>query len=297
MTKVLVVGATGLVGSRLIEACRKQGKDVRALVRAARLADKVKIDPLRNLGAHIYEGSLEDFDSLLKACEGVDVVISAVGGAQIMQQTSLIKAAQQTSIQRFIPSDYGLNPKNADKGSCPMFDQKAIIHQSVKDSGLSYTFVHSNGFFEYWIYGLGQLGLSSPAEQVQVYGDGTAKAAVVSLSDFAKVTAATVDDPRTKNKDLHITANVVSQEELIRLWEEISGKRVKRMPVSLEDLERIIATSNTPAAFLTMIYTQLIRSVWIRGESVKRPKDALEATELYPHIQFATVKQALSQFV
>jgi uncharacterized protein YbjT (DUF2867 family) len=297
MTKVLVAGATGLVGSNLVKACKEQGKEVRALVRPSALADSAKMAPLRSSGAVICVGSLEDFPSLVKACAGMEAVISAVGAAQIAQQTELIKAAKQTSIKRFIPSDYGLDPKVAGKGSCVLFDQKALIHQAVKESGLNYTFVHANGLFEYWAYSLGQLGLPSPPEEVQLYAQGTVKAALVSVSDVAKVTATTVDDPRTQNKELFITANILSQEELIRLWEEISGKRVKRIPVSFEDLEQIIAASTTPATFMNLIIAQLVRSVWVRGDAIKRREGVLDAAELYTDIQFTSVKEALSQLV
>ena len=297
MTKVLIVGATGLVGSNLVKACKEQGKEVRALVRSATLANSAKMNLLRASAAVICEGALEDFGSLVRACEGVEAVISAVGAAQIVQQTELIKAAKQTSVKRFIPSDYGLDPKVAGEGSCLLFDLKAQIHRAIKEAGLNYTFVHAPGFFEYWAYSLGQVGLTSPPEEVQLYGEGTVKAALASVSDIAKVTAAAVDDPRTQNKELHITANIFSQEELIRLWEQISGKRVKRIPVRLADLERIIASSTTPDTLMNLILAQLARSVWIRGDVVKRPTGALEATELYADMRFSSVKEALAQLV
>lgn len=296
MTKVLVAGATGLVGSNLIKACKEQGKEVSALVRPTSLADSAKMDLLRASGAVLCEGSLEDFSSLVKACQGVDAVISAVGGAQVAQQTALIEAATEVGVQRFIPSDYGIDPKVAGEGSCLLFDQKARIHQAVKHSGLPYTFVHSNGFFEYWVHSLGQVGLSAPPEEVQLYGDGTVKAALASVSDVARVTAATVDDPRTENKELFFMVNAHSQEELIQVWEEMTGKDVKRIPVSLEDLEGIIAASTTPDTFMNLILAQLVRSVWIRGDAAELPEGVLEVSVLYPEFKFMGVREALTYF-
>jgi uncharacterized protein YbjT (DUF2867 family) len=295
MTKVLVAGATGLVGSSLVKAFRERGKEVRALVRPGSFRDKAKIDPLRASGATLYEGSLEDFDSLVKACHGVEVVISAVGGAQIAQQGELIKAAKEASIARFIPSDFGIDPKVAGKGACLLFDQKALIHQAVKESGLNYTFVHANGLFEYWVHSLGQVGLAAPSQEVQFYGDGTVKAALVRVSDVAKVTALTVDDPLTRNKEITFTANVFSQGELIRLWEDITGQVVQRITVSLEALEEVIAASTTPDTFMNLIIAQLVRSVWFRGDAIKRCEGVLEATTLYPDIVFTSVREALTQ--
>ena len=98
MTKVLIVGATGLVGSNLVKACKEQNKEVRALVRTESIANPEKIDPLKTAGVEIVEGSLEDYSSLVKACEGMDVVISAVGFEQLAQQVELIKVATETNI-------------------------------------------------------------------------------------------------------------------------------------------------------------------------------------------------------
>lgn len=295
MTNVLIVEATGLVGSSLVKAFKEQGEEVRALVHPGSSRNKAKIDPLRTSGATLFEGSLEDFGSLLHACQGVDAVISAVGGAQIARQNALIKAAKQASIARFIPSDFGIDPKVAGEGACLLFDQKALIHQAVKESGLNYTVVNANGFFEYGVHSLGQVGLAAPPQQVQLFGDGNVKAALVSVSDAAKVTAITLDHPRTRNKEITFSANVVSQEELIQLWEGITGQVVQRNAVSLEKVEKIIAASTTPDAFMNLIIGQLVRSVWFRGDAIKRYEGVLEATALYPYIKFTSVRVALTQ--
>ena len=51
---ILVVGATGLVGSEICGQLAARGKQVRALVRAT--ADPAKVDRLRALGAEITVG-------------------------------------------------------------------------------------------------------------------------------------------------------------------------------------------------------------------------------------------------
>ena len=295
MKTVLLVGATGNLGSKLLRACRELGREVRALVRTESLADRAKTDPLLAAGAVVCEGSLEDSDSLLRACDGVDAVISAVGGGQIAGQTALIEAAVVTGVQRFIPSDFGIDPKIAGAGSCLLFDQKAAIHQAVQDAGLPYTFVHANGFFEYWVYSLGEVGLFAPPAEVRLYGEGRVKAALASVADVARVTAAAVDDPRTENRELFLMANVHSQEKLIRTWEEVSGRHVRRVPVSLEDVEATIAACTTPDAVMALILAQLVRSVWFRGDASELPEGALEASALYPGIELTSVREALTE--
>ena len=53
--KILVTGATGNTGSALVAALRGKGVDVRALVR-----DEAKAQPLKDQGAEIYVGNLDN---------------------------------------------------------------------------------------------------------------------------------------------------------------------------------------------------------------------------------------------
>lgn len=67
--KVLVTGATGLLGSHIVERLVLQGFQVRALARMTS-----NLDHLRTTGAKIVFGDIEDRSSLPAALEGVEVV-------------------------------------------------------------------------------------------------------------------------------------------------------------------------------------------------------------------------------
>lgn len=60
--------------------------------------------------------------------------------------------------------------------------------------------------------------------------------------DIAAYTAKAVADPRTLNKRLIIqpAKNVLTQTELVNLWESISGQQVSRQYMSAEDLQGAI---------------------------------------------------------
>ncbi len=68
--RVLVTGATGFVGSHLVEALTAGGFAVRALVRATS-----DVRRLRELGVEQVVGSLEDPASLARAVNGADTVL------------------------------------------------------------------------------------------------------------------------------------------------------------------------------------------------------------------------------
>jgi uncharacterized protein YbjT (DUF2867 family) len=197
--------------------------------------------------------------------------------------------------------DYGLDPAAAGPRSCVLFDGKSAIHKSIKESAIPYTFVHANGFFSYWVFTLGDLTkLGSgklPTAEVNVYGEGNIKGSFVSLPDIAAVTVRALNDSKMQNKEVRIIANAMTQNELIDLWQKKSGQSVKKVTVSAADMEKTIATSTLPEQGMMLVLTQLHRSMWIRGDGVKRPGSALDATDLYPDIKLQTVEQGLAQLL
>ncbi len=284
MKNILIAGATGHLGPFLVKELIDQGKNVYALIRPESMSNPEKINPLKAQGAHLVEGDINDQASLDKACQNMDVVISALGGGQLMQQTNLLDAALKAGVKRFIPSEFGVDPHVSGPGVCDLFDAKTAIQNMIKQSGIDYTMIYTNGFMEFWGSGLGQLGNNPSGGEVQIFGDGNVKASMVSLPDIARFTAAIIDDPGMANKEVRITANEMTQEELIQTWENLSGAAIKRNPVAAGDLQQVIDNSTAPEAMMTRIFTQLHKSVWINGDTVHPRAETVEATQAYPHI-------------
>jgi uncharacterized protein YbjT (DUF2867 family) len=299
MAKTLIVGATGHLGQEMVKACAAAGNAIHALVRPETKKDAKKMKGLAAAKATLHEGDLKRYDSLLAACKAVDTVVSTIGGMQIGDELSLIKAVKEAGVKRFIPSDYGLDPAATGPNSCVLFDAKAMMHQAIKQASIPYTFVHANGFFSYWVRTLGDLTKlmddTLPPAAANVYGDGNVKGSFASIADIATVTARALNDLKMQNKEVRIIANTLTQNELVDLWQKQSGRTVKKTRVSGEDLEKIIASSTAPEQGMMLVLAQLHRSVWIRGDAVKRAGAAQDATKLYPDITLQTVEQAFRQ--
>ena len=67
---VLVTGATGRIGSRLVPRLLDHGETVRVLAR-----DRVRAEPLADRGAEVVEGDLRHDGPLERALEGVDGIV------------------------------------------------------------------------------------------------------------------------------------------------------------------------------------------------------------------------------
>jgi uncharacterized protein YbjT (DUF2867 family) len=63
---ILVVGATGLLGTRICERLKAEGQLVRALIRRTSNLDKV--NALRLLGCELATGDLKDPPQIQAAC-------------------------------------------------------------------------------------------------------------------------------------------------------------------------------------------------------------------------------------
>jgi nucleoside-diphosphate-sugar epimerase len=84
--KVLVTGASGFLGSHIAEQLKKEGHEVRALVRKSS-----KTDFLQRLGVELAYGSVEEADKVAEAVKGVDAIIHSAG---------LVKARSRAEFRR-----------------------------------------------------------------------------------------------------------------------------------------------------------------------------------------------------
>jgi len=99
MTKILVTGATGNVGSRVVNVLRERGMQVRAFVRdpgkaAAMLGDDVDL----------AVGDFGDPASIRAALDGVSGVFLACGNQprQVEYETRVIDLAQEAGVRRIV---------------------------------------------------------------------------------------------------------------------------------------------------------------------------------------------------
>ncbi len=105
--KILVTGATGFLGSRLVSALAGQGHTVRALSRGSGLENQ-----LQKTNVEIVRGDLKDLESLREAIDGIDMVCHAAAAMSGPWQEHLettvqgtewmLKIAQEAGVKRFV---------------------------------------------------------------------------------------------------------------------------------------------------------------------------------------------------
>ncbi len=85
--RALVTGATGFVGSHLVEALRRRGDEVTVLARSAK-----KAEALASLGMRVIAGDLHDQPALRCAVEGQDVVFHVAGTVAARNEAEFLRA-------------------------------------------------------------------------------------------------------------------------------------------------------------------------------------------------------------
>ncbi|KAL5221692.1 hypothetical protein ABZP36_026405 [Zizania latifolia] len=305
--RILVVGGTGYIGKHVVAASARLGHPTTALVRdlAPSVPAKAQLlQSFRDAGVTLLQGDLYDHASLVRAVGGADVVISAVGARQIADQTKLIAAIKEAggNVRRFVPSEFGLDVgrSGAVEPAKSIFDKKVTIRHAVEAEGIPYTPVVANYFAGYALPTIGQmLPLAPPVESVVILGDGRTKVVFMEEGDIGTYTVLAAADPRAENKALYIrpAANALSHEELVALWEKKSGKTLKRVYVPEDDLLNKIHEAVMPMNIVLAIAHAAFIKGYASNDVELDPASAVEATELYPDVQFTTVDDYLNRLL
>ena len=130
MTTVLVTGATGNVGSRVIQELRGRGVPLRAFVRDADRASAL-LGPEVDLAV----GDFAEPASIRAALDGVDVLFLACGNLppQVEYERNVIDAAARAGVRRLVK----LSALGARLGSpVDFWDWHARIEQHLRASGI-----------------------------------------------------------------------------------------------------------------------------------------------------------------
>ena len=229
---VLVVGATGLLGSEICKQLRQDERSVRALVRPS--ASPEKVDRLSGMGVKLIEGDLKEPSSLKDACRGVEAVISTASSTLSRQagdsiqtvdrdgQLALIDTAHQSGADHFVFVSF-----RHDRGvAYPLAEAKRAAEQRLKESGMAYTILQASYFMEVWLGPA--LGFDPLGGQVRIYGDGRNKLSWIALQDVARFAVRALREPRMKSRTIEIGGpEALSPLDVVHSFEAAGGPEIR----------------------------------------------------------------------
>ncbi|KAJ7490674.1 hypothetical protein FB451DRAFT_1513475, partial [Mycena latifolia] len=162
---VSVFGATGLQGSAVMEALLKDGTFTpRAISRNPESEASLK---LKARGLDVVKGDSGNKASLVEALRGSEAVFAVTASAfmdktgetpdELTQGKSMIDAAKQVGVKFFIFSSLPHigNLSGGKYKNVVHYDEKAVVEEYLKSSGLANASIHLGVFLEnYWKFGL-----------------------------------------------------------------------------------------------------------------------------------------------
>ena len=236
---ILVVGATGLVGSEICQKLRGRGEAVRAFVRPTSSIEKIEI--LRASGAELCIGDLKDSESVVAACRGVDAVISTASSTLSRQpgdsiqsvdadgQLNLVTAARDANVNRFLFVSFRRTPGI----SFPLGNAKEQIEEAVKS--LNFTVIQASWFMEVWLSAA--LGFDYENAEARIYGPGSRPISWVSYRDVAEICAIALRHPAAMRKTIEFGGpEPLSPHEVVARFETIGGRRFRLDHISEQTL-------------------------------------------------------------
>ncbi|MDQ1614884.1 MAG: hypothetical protein QOJ60_823 [Actinomycetota bacterium] len=286
---ILVVGATGELGGRVVRLLRDRGVTVRALVRP-----QTDDEALRALGAETSPGDLTDRASLAQACAGVDTVVATataiarkLGGApgpSIREvdeagMAALVGAAAAAGVQRFVYVSYA----GVDAGiGFPLERAKKATEQRLRSTSMRTVLVRPDAFQEVHLAPLGRFDLAKG--KVAVFGKGDTDTRWVGIDDVAQLLAAVAVEPEPPSVIEFGGPEAISRNAAIVLAERLIGRSVKRqaMPLFAARLgARLLARPNPALAsvFGLGVLMDVVVPRWDDGPLQERGIKARPATE------------------
>ncbi|KAI9173658.1 hypothetical protein LWI28_004446 [Acer negundo] len=303
---VLIIGSTGFIGRFITDSCLDSGRPTYLLIRSG-LTSHFKatiINSFQEKGAITLHGSMDDKDLVEKVLRErkIEIVISAVGGKNILDQLILVQAIKAVgTIKRFLASEFGHDIDRADpvEPGLTMYNEKRKVRRAIEKAGIPYTYICCNSIAA-WPYhdNTHPADVLPPLDHFHIYGDGTVKAYFVAGTDIGKFTIKSMDDIRTVNKSVHFRppSNFLNINELASLWEQKIGRTLPRVTITEDDLLHAAREMRIPES----IVASFTHDIFIKGcqinFSIEEPED-VDLSSLYPDARFMTIDECFNDFV
>jgi uncharacterized protein YbjT (DUF2867 family) len=265
MKKILIVGATGQLGTAVFEKLAKSGQyDLRIFVRK-----DAKYDHLLDADPELAFGDLTDRASIESAVQGCDVIISTANAVVPRKKTDtfqsvdkqgyqdLIALARDAGVQQFIYTSVApFRGKVA--GWVPLAQAKEMTEMSLKKSGVNYTIFQPDTFMDFYFAAMGSTlpvknepaalvnrpwkfiqnfynGVKNDIEngKINLIGSGNTRHSYICIDNVADFLVKSVDNPDMLNATYKIGGpESLSGLEVKTIFEKVLNKKleVKKTP-------------------------------------------------------------------
>ena len=254
-SRVLVVGATGQLGSAIARKLIASGTKVRALARKesalSQFADRAELAAV----------DLRDVPRLTNACRGIDQIVATANNNMGKGPTSptridlsgyqnLCAAARNAGVRRLVYVSFKGVSQDA---PVDIFRVKWYIEDAIRRSGVPHVMLRPTAFMDIWI---DQIFAKSIRDKgvATIFGDGTNVANYIAVDDVAEFAVKILAATNVVNEAVDAGGpSDINQNDLVSLLEKrlkSSGKRRRVPVVAMRLLPPIVRPFNEVAARL-----------------------------------------------
>jgi nucleoside-diphosphate-sugar epimerase len=290
---ILVAGATGNLGERIINALLGKGAEVRAVVRSG--SDIGKLNKLEKSGVKIFKVNMLNVKEISNACIDVSCVVSALAGLRdviIDTQKVLLDAAISAGVPRFIPTDFSLDFTNLNEGGNRNLDLRREFHKYLDKTSISATTIFNGAFMDLLT---GQMPLILfKKKRILYWGNADQRMDFTTMDDTAAYTANVALDSSSP-RFLRIAGDQISAREMTIVISKVTGNKFRLLRAGSLGLLRIfIKVAKTLAPGEKELYPAWQGMQYMRDMMEGRAKLDLYDNNRYQGMSWSTVKDMLS---
>ncbi|OIK12649.1 SDR family oxidoreductase [Bacillus sp. MUM 13] len=237
--KILVTGATGKLGSKVVESLLKS---IPASDLAVSVRNPENAEGLRVRGVEIRQGDFDRPETLNTAFSGIDrlLIISADGDneTRIHQHTNAVQAAERAGVKFIAYTSIA----NATESKNLMAPPHVATEAAIIKTGIPYSFLRNNWYLENEIGSI--QGAMAGAPWVTSAGEG--KVGWALQQDYADAAAAVLAGNGHENTVYELSGPLLTQEEMVSALSNVLGKEIPVQQVSDEKYAEIMKGLGLP---------------------------------------------------
>jgi uncharacterized protein YbjT (DUF2867 family) len=236
--KILITGATGKVGSALLDTLGNADFDLRALAH-----DESKAHSLRERGVKAVLGDFIKSETLGPALEGVGTVflLTPIHPEQVSQATNMIEAARDSGND---PRIVRVSVHQASHDAPTRISrQHAEIEDKLVSSGLPYTLLRPQSYMQNTL--MSAPTVASEGRIFQPMKDG--RMGMIDARDIGEVAAKVLTQDGHEGKTYTLTGRAaISFYDVAEALSEVLGKEVSYVSIPLERAKEALLSRDIP---------------------------------------------------
>jgi uncharacterized protein YbjT (DUF2867 family) len=295
MKKIIVIaGATGNLGGKIVDALLAKDAEVRAIVRLQ--TDSKKIEALQKKGVHVFQVDTNSKSEISKHCEGADCMVSALAGNRetiLETQRIFLDAAIEANVKRFIPSDFSIDFTNLVEGKNRNLDLRREFHRHLENAPIKATTIFNGPFMDLLTTDMPLILFKQ--KWILCWGNPNQILEFTTTQNVAEFTAAAAMDENTP-RYLRIAADRLTCNDFVKLLTELTTKKYKIFkPGGISLLNFLIN--------VTRFFAPAKNELYPAWQGMQYMRDMMEGTTIfqkydndrYLNIKWTTVKEFLIQ--